>query len=174
MPEPPDPDPAREQYWRFMEQLKAASIYARLYRDRLHGRVRIVDLIKAIAGNSAIAAWAVVQKFPFVWSAIIAASQLLDAIKGVFPFATQHKQAANLSAAMDLLMLDAEDGWQKLSSGAADPMIATLQRLRRLQTETEQKFFPDGLATHAGLTKLASEQAKSYLQQAYPRDSPHA
>jgi len=163
------PDSPVVQYWHFMEQLKAGSIYARLYRNQTYQWVRALEIVKAIAGNGAIAAWVIFQKLPLLWSAIIAASQFLDAIKGVFPFAAQHKQAASLTAALDLMMLDAEDQWQNAATGPTqgEKLMAALQRLRRLKLETEQKFFPDGIADSKRLRSLAETEAKAYLKAVY-------
>jgi hypothetical protein len=79
-----------------MEQLKAASVCIRLCRKRLARQVRAVELIKVIASSGGIAGWAVWNNYPFVWAGIIAAAQLLDAIKHVFPFAKEHKSASDL------------------------------------------------------------------------------
>lgn len=42
-------------YWAQLRQVTAASIYMRLYRNRLAKQVRAVELIKAISSSGAIA-----------------------------------------------------------------------------------------------------------------------
>lgn len=84
-----NPNPRRQPdiYWRQMEQLKAASVCIRLYRNRLARWVRGVELVRAVASSGSIAAWAWWKDYPLLWGGIIAGAQVLDATKHVFPFA---------------------------------------------------------------------------------------
>jgi hypothetical protein len=152
-------------YWRQIEQLKAACIAMRLYRNQMHRRLRAVDLVKAISGNGAIAAWAVFKDYPLLWSGIIGAAQFLDAIKGVFPFTSIHKQASNLTAALELLLIDAEEQWENIYAGAlTEAEIRTgLSRIRRLKVETEHKHFPDGFELPTHIIALATQEARDYF-----------
>lgn len=100
------PDPHRQQrlYWNEMVNLKADASYIRLYRDSQGRWVTWLGALKAIASSAGIAAWVVWQEYAFVWGAIIAASQLADALKDVFPFAKKHKAASALSMTLDNLL----------------------------------------------------------------------
>jgi hypothetical protein len=133
-------------YWGQLFRLKTASISARLYRNRVGRRVRLVELVKAIASSGAIAGWVVWRDWPFLWSGIIAASQFLDAIKHVFPFARLHKAASDLTVALDLLCIDAEAEWESIYAGIMpnERIIERRARLQKLQLEAEHKHFPDG------------------------------
>lgn len=64
-----------------------------------------------------IAAWVVWKDWPFIWAGIIAASQLLDATKHIFPFARHHKAASDLTVALELLCIDAEVEWESIYAG---------------------------------------------------------
>jgi hypothetical protein len=112
-------------YWRQIEQLKAAAVCIRLYRNRLARRVRALEILKAVASSGAIAGWAASRSYPFVWGSIIAAAQLLDALKDVFPFAKLHKQAAELTVALELLLIEAEDEWEKIHIGKFSDAMRT-------------------------------------------------
>ncbi|WP_147082522.1 hypothetical protein [Methylobacterium haplocladii] len=83
-------------YWQQLQQLKAASVCIRLYRNQLAWRVRAVEIIKAVASSGSIAGWVVFKDYPILWSSIIVAAQLLDALKNVFPFARNYKSASDL------------------------------------------------------------------------------
>lgn len=73
--------------------------------------------------------------WPLVWSAIIAASQLLDATKHVFPFARQHKAASELTVALEFLCVDAEAEWEAIYAGkvSAEVIIERRTRLTKLR-----------------------------------------
>ena len=152
-------------YWRQIEQLKAASVCIRLYRNQLARRVRTIEIIKAIASNGAIAGWFATDRYKIVWGSLIAAAQLLDALKDVFPFAKLHKQAASLTVALELLLIDAEDDWEKIYIGkiADEAIVERRSRLRRLQLEAEHKQFPEGFAVSSKLVALATEETRTYL-----------
>ncbi|GAB6973664.1 hypothetical protein [Methylobacterium phyllosphaerae] len=157
-------------YWRQLEQLKAASICIRLYRNRLAWQVRLVEIIKVVASSGGIAGWAVFTQYPLIWSGIIASAQLLDALKNVFPFARNHKSASDLTVAFELLWIDAEEEWENIYLGrlSEDAIIKRRTRLRKLQLEAERKYFPEGFNPSDGLVRLATEEANTYFKLTYP------
>lgn len=159
-------------YWRQLEQLKASSICIRLYRNQLARRVRALEIIKAVASSGGIAGWVVFRDYPFLWSAIIAASQLLDALKNVFPFTRQHKAASDLTVAFELLWIDADEEWENIYKGklSEDEITKRRTRLRKLQLEAERKYFPEGFEPSEKLIRLATEEANSYFVLTYPEE----
>src|SRR5271168_4056732 len=72
-------------------QLMVAREYMRRYRSALARRVTWFGALRAIASSGAIAAWAVVRSCPSIWGGIIAASEVADALKEVFPVTARHK-----------------------------------------------------------------------------------
>lgn len=156
-------------YWKQLVQLKAASTCIRLYRNRLARWVRGVELVKAVGSSGAIAAWVVWKDLPFLWSGIIAAAQLLDAVKHVFPFARQHKAASDLTVALELLCIDAEAEWESIFAGRVpnDGITERRARLARLRLEAEHKHFPEGFAPDHALIELATEEANAYFSVTY-------
>lgn len=156
-------------YWAQLRQVKAASIYMRLYRNRLARQVRTVELIKAISSSGAIAGWVIWRDLPLVWGSIIAAAQFLDAVKGVFPFAKLHRAASDLTIAMEIIWIDADAEWTEIYAGRlTDQEIAKrLQKLRKLQLDAERKHFPDGFEPSTRLVELAEAEAESYLSITY-------
>lgn len=156
-------------YWKQLLQLKAACICIRLYRNQMARRVRAVELIKAVGSSGGIAAWVVWKDLPFLWSGIIAASQLLDATKHVFPFARQHKSASDLTVALELLCIDAEAEWESIYAGRIpdEGITERKARLAKLQLEAEHKHFPEGFEPSQKLIDLATEEANTYFSITY-------
>jgi hypothetical protein len=162
---PSDATRQADLYWRQIEQLKAAAVYIRLYRNRMARRVRAVEILKAVASSGAIAGWFASDSYKLLWGCIIAAAQLLDVLKGVFPFARLHKQAASLTVALELLLIDAEDEWEKIHIGKIENevMIERRTKLRKLQLEAEQKHFPDGFELDPKIVALATDETRNYF-----------
>lgn len=156
-------------YWKQLQQLKAASVCIRLYRNQLAWRVRAVEVVKAVASSGSIAGWVVFREYPFLWSSIIVAAQLLDALKNVFPFARNHKSASDLTVAMELLWIDAEEEWESIYSGqlSEDKIIKRRTQLRKLQLDAERKYFPEGFQPSEKLVKLATDEASTYFALTY-------
>jgi hypothetical protein len=113
------------------------------------------------------------QQYPFVWGAVIAAAQLLDATKGAFPFTRMHRAASDLTIAMELICIDAEHEWESIYAGdLPDRAInASRTKLRKLQIAAEQKHFPEGFAPSPKLIRLATDEASSYFSLTYDEDS---
>jgi hypothetical protein len=163
--------PHRQQdlYWSKMIELKVAASYIRRYRDHLGRRVTGVGTIRAIASSAGIAAWAVWAKYAFVWGVIIAASQVADALRDVFPFTKTQKAASEHAITLDGLFIDAQLEWESIFSGrfTDDQIMNRLHKLRKLQHDAERHSFPSGLPTKDVLFSQAQEDAKSYFEVTY-------
>ncbi len=79
------------------------------------------------------------------------------------------QQAANLTVALELLLIDAEDEWEKIHIGKIDDeaIIQRRTRLRKLQLEAEQKQFPEGFEPDRNIIALATEETRSYFLVTY-------
>ncbi len=138
----------------------------RLYRNQLGRRVKTLDTLKAVASSGAIGAWIVWRDYPFLWGGIIAAAQVADALKGVFPFTKQYKAASDLTIALETLCIDAEEEWESIYQGAipTDAINRRRTKLRKLQLEAERKHFPEGFEPSRKLVELAAEEARTYME----------
>jgi hypothetical protein len=165
------PDPRRQSklYWKEMEQLKAAAVCIRLCRNRLARQIRAVELVKVIASSGGIAGWVLWHEYPLVWSVIIAAAQLLDAVKHVFPFAREHRSASDLTVALELLFIDAQYEWGKIYAGTMtdEDIMGARRKMQKLRLEAEQKHFRDGFQPRKRLVDLADEEARTYIGLTY-------
>jgi hypothetical protein len=80
--------PSREQqiFWSEFTQLKTDACYIRDYRNSLNNWVTVFAAIRAIASTSSIGAWLIWKRYALLWAGLLAAAQLIDALKNVFPF----------------------------------------------------------------------------------------
>jgi hypothetical protein len=156
-------------YWSKMVELKVAASYMRCYRDYLGRWVTRIGVVRAVASSSSIAAWAIWRDYAFLWGAIIAVSQVLDALKDVFPVTKRFKAASEHVVALDSLFIDAQLEWESVFSGAyTDAQIMTrLHKLRKLQHEAECRSFKDGLPLREDLFKQAESEAGTFFRQTY-------
>jgi len=164
-------DPRRQSdlYWKEMEELKAASICIRLCRNQLGFRVKVIDLIKAVASSGGIAGWVVWRDAPFLWSGLIAGAQLLDALKGAFPFARDYKAAGDLTVALELIFIDAQYEWERVytSKIGNDAIMAARRKIQKLRLEAERRHFPEGFEPPARFLLMAAKDAGTDLTTLY-------
>ena len=152
-----------------MIELKVAVSYIRLYRDYLGKWVAGLGTLRAIASSGSIAAWALWKDYAFVWGVIIAASQVLDALKDVFPFTKKHKAASAHTITLGGIFIDAQLEWENIFSGryTDDQIMNRRHKLMKLQHDAERTSFPDGLATRDSLFAQAQQEAKDYFAATY-------
>ena len=152
-----------------MIKLKVAAEYVCCYRDSCAKWVTGFGIIKAVASSASIAAWAIWRDYAFVWGAIIALSQVIDALKDVFPFTKTHKAAGEHAIALGSMFIDAQLEWENIFSGRySDDQIANRRhKLMKLQHDAERHTFPYGLVTKPALFRSAEEEARIYFNSMY-------
>ncbi len=130
-----------------MIELKVAAAYIRRYRDDLARQVKRLATLKAVASSGGIAGWVIWKEYAFVWGAIIAVSQLADALKEVFPFAKNHKAASEHTVSLNSMFIDAQLEWENIFSGrySDEQIMNRRHKLMKLQHEAESKNFPDSV-----------------------------
>jgi hypothetical protein len=155
-----------------MIELKIEAAYIRRYRDHLGGKVTLLATLRAIASSGGIAAWAIWKEYAFLWGAIIAASQVADALKEVFPFTKTHKAASDHAISLDSMFIDAQLEWENIFSGryTDEQIMNRLHKLKKLQHEAERRNFPRGLVTKEALFAGAQQEAQEYFASAYSVD----
>lgn len=126
----------QEKYWKYMVQIKAWIFYLDVYTEDSYRWDRIINIVVAIASSTSIAAWAIWQKYSFVWSIIIAISQVLTTIKGFLPYSKRLKM---LVPFMDAYILGVNEPVKKFTG----KIIAIVRR----KDDIEEKWVvvPDGV-----------------------------
>jgi len=156
-------------YWAKLCDLKVAASYMRRYRDYLGRWVTAIATVRAIASSVSIAAWAVWKDHPLVWGTIIAAAQVADAIKDVFPVVKRYKAASEYTVTLDSLFIDAQLEWENIYSGkySDDQVLTRLHKLRKLHHDAEARMMKDGLPIRKDLFRQAREEADQFLETTY-------
>jgi hypothetical protein len=152
-----------------MIELKVAIGYIRRYRDSLGRWVSGLGTLRAIASSGSIAAWALWKEYALLWGAIIAISQVVDALKDVFPFTKKHKAASVHTITLAAMFIDAQLEWENIFSGryTDDQIMKLRHKLMKLQHDAERVNFPDGLALRESLFTQAEHDAKEYFKSTY-------
>jgi hypothetical protein len=173
-----EPDAAghRQQHLYFTElfQLKVQCEYIRRYRDILAWRVWVFGLLRAVASSGGIGGWVIWRDLAFVWGAIIATSQVADAVKDQFPFTARYTAATGLLMDLDALFIETLFEWESVFSGkfTTDHISERRRKLMELQHNLQWKHFPTGdLPRRSDLLGLAEEDAIPHLENMF-REGP--
>jgi hypothetical protein len=171
--------PHRQQdlYWTELVELKIACEYMRRYRNSLAWWSTGFSAFRAIASSGAIATWAVVQSYPLIWGGIIAATQVADALKDVFPLTARQQAASSLMMSLDALFIEALYEWEGVYAGqySNEEITERRRKLMQLRHDLEVKNFPTGdLPERNDLLMLAETDAITYLENMFrPRELGH-
>ena len=101
-----------------------------------------------------------------LWAALIAVSQIADALRDVFPFRKRRQALSGWSNALNRLFVDAQRDWDIISAGSISNMkIASLTHQMRLKAQRyEQTYIPDGLPKKQELFDASQIEMETFLQ----------
>jgi hypothetical protein len=159
----------REIIWKTLCDLRFRGYYIALLIEKYQKRERILNIILAIASSGSIAAWAVWQKFPFVWGSIIALSQVITVIKPYLPYAKYVKELNPKCTKLDYLNLEFEMLFYKIQNDKIDE-DAVEHSYRKLSDEILKVLnFSDELiiTTDKSLENMANIKMKYFLRTQY-------
>lgn len=107
----------QEKYWKYMVQIKAWIFYLDLYIEDSYIWDKRINVFGAIASSTSIAAWTIWQQLSFIWSVIIAVSQVLTSIKGFMPYNRRLKVLVPFIEDLKFLYNKIEYNWFQVASG---------------------------------------------------------
>lgn len=108
---------AQGRYWKVMVHLQVHIYYLAAYLLRFQRVERRIGYFLAIAASASIGGWAVWQKYWLVWALVIAASQVLNAIRHILPYQKRVEVLQGVLPELNRLLLDAERGFYDVSQG---------------------------------------------------------
>ena len=148
------------------EQLKKEIYDCRFHADLMSLKVKqlrtwdtTLNVIPAIASSGSIASWTIWDEYAIYWGGLIALSQLITALKPLFPF---HKHVHTLNHRcykQELLFLELIEMWQNLcdKSEGEDSIKTRLSYLTKQINENE--FFDDDDGFEFSSQQIAKAQS---------------
>ena len=104
------------RYWNLLKELKAQVAYLHAYAASDEFLDKSVNIFLAVTSSASIAGWALWNEYQLVWACIIAASQVVTAIKPFLPFRKRMKAVSDLNTQIQSIFLDAETGTEFLKA----------------------------------------------------------
>lgn len=132
------------------EQLKKEIYDCRFHADLMSLKVkelRIYDIslnvVLAIASSGSIASWTIWDEYAIYWGGLIALSQLITALKPIFPF---HKHVHTLNHRcykQEILFLELIEMWQNLNDKSENESTIKTRLSYLIKQINENEFFDD-------------------------------
>ena len=107
----------QSQYWKEMYQLKVHIAFIELLLERSERADRGLKMFLAVASSSSIGAWVIWTHLSWVWGAIIAGSQVVNAIIQYLPYKNRIKAYSSLLNELEEIMIQCEFKWHAIADG---------------------------------------------------------
>jgi hypothetical protein len=157
---------AQTRYWDTFNTLKRDALYISRYHGQVESIDRNINIFSALASNGSIAGWIIWKDIGFVWGAVIAALQALNASKPYLPFRKRMVALANLGPELEALALVAETDWLKVSQGQltdAEIHELTMTLKTKCLRVITKSFGGSSLPENKGLLDMAERDARAYM-----------
>jgi hypothetical protein len=157
----------QERYWKKLTDKRYRLIYINEYYDRSVWIQRMINIFLAISSSGAIAAWAIWKEFPVLWGGIIAASQVVTAIKPYLPYEKRIEDIYNILTQLTVICNEVEAKWYYVANGSmSEEEINDLYyKYEKRWTEVESKCLKgDSIPADARLAHIANEKKEKYFE----------
>jgi hypothetical protein len=135
----------REKYWAHYSEKKYESFYYKYYAIRAQRFDYIVTGAALLASIGSIATWGIWQQLPLLWGILIAAAQVSQALRPIYPFSKQLIALKYVRPRFDKLLIEMEYEWDMLLiRNTTDEKIAELLAgFEQNFAEVESSFIGD-------------------------------
>lgn len=158
------------------EQLKKEIYDCRFHADMMSLKVKqlrtydtALNVFLAITSSGSIASWTIWDDYAIYWGGLIALSQLITALKPIFPF---HKHVHSINHRcykQELLFLELIEMWQNLNDKSENESTIKTRLSYLAKQINENEFFDDddGFEFSDAIQKKAQEMTVDILETKY-------
>lgn len=160
----------QQKYWNQLKELKVHVYYVQIYAVKQNRHDQMINIFLAITSSSSIAAWALWKDYQFLWAFIIAASQVITAIKPLLPYKKRLSGLNKLGDMLSMIALKAERDWYFVAEGKwSEQEIHTKWADLKEDSLTAENKCLNGitLPKDESVLKSAEIEADKYLQSTY-------
>lgn len=114
----------RERTWKNFINMKYKGYVVNLLYSKYQRWDRTINVFLAFVSCGSIATWAVWKEYPMFWAALIAISQVVNAVKPLFPYNKYVKEFGEKSLQLDSLNIDFERLFNQLQTDTISDLEA--------------------------------------------------
>jgi hypothetical protein len=167
---------SQEHYWKEFFRLKVHVNYLELHLGRAEYIDRAVKMFLAVTSGGSIGAWVIWKEFAFLWGFLIAASQVLNAIRQFLPYKDRLRSVSGLLNDMEELFLHMEIKWLDIAAGklTSDETNKILSGIRSRRLKAIKKHFPSSvIPENKNFFAQAEVKARTYFDNFYGQENEH-
>lgn len=159
----------RDNIWAMLCDIKFKTYILSYLVGKYQKWERNMNIFLALASSSSIAAWAIWNKMPFLWSGIIAGSQVLTVIKPFLPYFKYVKELNSKLLRIENINIEIERLWYKIQQFKIDDDEAAENYFEIKKQITEALNFGDDTIfdVDKSLKNKANERMKIFLKSNY-------
>ena len=159
----------QSQYWKEIYQLKVHIAFIELLLERSERVDRGLKIFLAVASSSSIGAWIIWTHLSWVWGAIIAGSQVINAIVQYLPYKNRIKAYSSLLNELEEIMIQGEFKWHAIADGRMTECEINKARfdIRSSKQKALKKNILTTIPTDTELQGIAENSAISYFNTFY-------
>ncbi|NOQ76226.1 MAG: hypothetical protein GQ475_00260 [Methylococcaceae bacterium] len=162
--------PYHKRFWNQLKELKVHYYYVQNYAASQNRYDQVINILLAITSSTSIAVWALRPEYDFICACILAASQVIVAVKPLFPYKKRMEALNTLGESLSQLSLSAERDWYFISESIwSDEEIHNKWTTLKSKALAVEKKALSGLALPKNDSALAvaEKEADSYLKSTY-------
>lgn len=157
-------------YWTEMTEVRNKIYYIDIYLSYMRKLNTAIKIITAIASSISIGAWAIWSKYSFIWSLIIAVSQVTNIIFSCISLDKQIKTINSFLSSLLLIGQEFQNNWFFVSNGliSAEEINAKLNELKIKYINLLNKHTTDiDIGSCKYISKKAELMTKEYFNYFY-------
>ena len=160
----------QRRFWSELVQLKAQACYLNLYHLQCVRDDTRLKVYLAIASSSSIGGWVIWRDLSFLWAAIVAIAQVLNAVRQYLPWEKRAAAVSELGRELADIVLTAEQRWYPIANGdvtEAEIHDSIMDLKRRLNEAEYRHLAGRPLPINEGHRSVAAERVREYFRTHY-------
>lgn len=159
----------KEKIWAILCDTKFKTYILSYLIDKFQKLERNINIFLVIASSSSIAVWAIWKEYPFLWSGIIAGSQVLTVIKPYLPYFKYVKELNSKLPLIENINIEIEQLWYKLQQKkisddeAAENYFEIKKQITKIINFADDTIF----TVDKEMENKANERMKNFLKSNY-------
>jgi hypothetical protein len=158
--------PMQERYWRRLTDKRYQLIYINEYYDRCVRLQRMINIFLAFSTSGAIAAWAIWKEYPVIWALVIAASQVITAIKPYLPYEKRIDGIFDVISQFSVICNELEAKWFYVAKGtmSEEEINELYYNFEKRWTDIESKTLKgDSIKANEKIAAIANVKKEKYF-----------
>ena len=161
---------SQEHYWKEFHRLKVHVCLLELHLGKTEAIDRALKIFLAVTSSASIGGWVVWKDFAFMWSVLIAGSQVVNAVRQFLPYKERLRTCSGLLNDLEELLVHVESRWLDIAAGELSEaeIRKALLDLRTRRMKAFKKHFPEStIPDNPKLFAKAEAKAWAYFHNIY-------